>query len=464
MHATAVPTGLRLVWDIRRIGRASPAALAGRRRVRLADLVTFARTHSPYYRRLYRDLPERIEDVRGLPPVTKAGLMACFDDWVTDPLVTRAGVEAFIADPSRVGQWYRGRYLVWTTSGTTGVPAILLQDRRAQDVLAALCVLRGGLVWLEARHLRRLVRRRGHAALVLATTGHAMAVSLAEHARRSGHWVARAIDILPVHQPLTALVRRLNAIKPALLIGYATAIQLLADEQAAGRLHIDPVLVVTVAEGLTTTARQAAAAAFGARIADVYGASEAGVIALSCRRGRLHVNADWVILEAVDAAYQPVSAGQPSHTVLLTNLANRIQPVIRYDLGDSVTVSPTPCPCGNPLPVIFVEGRTNDILAFQTPTGETVRLLPLAIGAVVEETPGVDQFQVLQTAPARLRVRLSVRSGADPGRVWQAVDHRLRAYLAEQGLPDVQIERAAEPPQRDTRSGKFRQVWLAPSG
>jgi hypothetical protein len=111
MRTSAIrPTGLRLFWDIWRAGRASPAALIARRRARLADLVTFARAHSPYYRRLYQDLPAHVEDMRRLPPVTKGELMAHFDDWVTDPAVTRADVEGFIADPARVGQRYRRRY------------------------------------------------------------------------------------------------------------------------------------------------------------------------------------------------------------------------------------------------------------------------------------------------------------------------------------------------------------------
>lgn len=59
----------------------------------------------------------------------------------------------------------------------------------------------------------------------------------------------------------------------------------------------------------------------------------------------LHLNADWVILEPVDAALRPVPPGNPSHSTLLTNLANRVQPIIRYDLGDSVTMLPAPPSC-----------------------------------------------------------------------------------------------------------------------
>jgi phenylacetate-coenzyme A ligase PaaK-like adenylate-forming protein len=67
------------------------------------------------------------------------------------------------------------------------------------------------------------------------------------------------------------------------------------------------------------------------------------VVAYDCGYGSVHVNADWVILEPVDAAYQPVAVGQPSQKVLLTNLANRVQPIIRYEMGDSVTIDPEPC-------------------------------------------------------------------------------------------------------------------------
>jgi hypothetical protein len=68
--------------------------------------VTYARAKSRYYERLYRDLPNDPVVLRDLPPVAKPELMASFDDWVTDPGVTRAGVEAFIANPA----WIAGPY------------------------------------------------------------------------------------------------------------------------------------------------------------------------------------------------------------------------------------------------------------------------------------------------------------------------------------------------------------------
>ena len=54
-----------------------------------------------------------------------------------------------------------------------------------------------------------------------------------------------------------------------------------------------------------------------------------------CRHRRLHVNADWYLVEPVDRRGTPVPPGRPSHTTLITNLANTVLPIIRYDIGDS---------------------------------------------------------------------------------------------------------------------------------
>jgi phenylacetate-CoA ligase len=243
------------------------------------------------------------------------------------------------------------------------------------------------------------------------------------------------------------------------LFGYPTAISLLAQEQKAGRLKINPLLVSTAGERLAPAARTQIKAAFNCLVRESYGASEFPCIAFECSHGWLHVNTDWVILEPVDEAYQPVPAGQLSHTVLVTNLANRVQPLIRYDLGDRVTIRPDPCRCGSPLLAIQVEGRQDDILFLQTPGGETVPLLPLALATVVEETPGVQRFQVIQIAPTVLRVRLEAVPVVDRMHVWEDVVGRLREYLVSHGLSSVSLEYASELPSCDPISGKFRQVW-----
>jgi phenylacetate-CoA ligase len=113
--------------------------------------------------------------------------------------------------------------------------------------------------------------------------------------------------------------------------------------------------------------------------------------------------------------------GQASRTALLTNLANCVQPLIRYDLGDCITVSPAPCSCCSPLPASRVEGRRKAILSFLAPDGQVIQLLPVTLSSLVEKTPGGRQFQVIQKGPATLIIRLEVVPGADGRRVWETI-------------------------------------------
>lgn len=435
-----------------------PTAIAARQRARLADLVRFARARSPLYRERYRHLPADV-DLHDLPPVTKRELMADFDRWATDPAVTRAGAEAFLADETLMGRQYLGRYAVWTSSGISGERGVFVHDRDAIAVYRALTLMRGLVAWMTPRRLWAVLRLGDRVANVVATGGHYVSANMMELARRSRPWPFDRVRVFSAMTPLPELVRELNAFQPAELIGYPTALTLLAGEQLAGRLAIRPALVGYGGEWLAPAARRRIVAAFGGPVRENYGASEFTRFAWGCLHGGLHVSADWAILEPVDEAYRPVPPDQPSHTVLLTNLANRVQPLIRYDLGDSVTLVPGRCACRGPLPRVRVEGRRDEIVYLATPSGEVVPLLPLALLSVVEEAAGVQRCQVIQTGPDTLRVRLETLPEADREQVWTIAAHRLREHLAAQGLPTTRVEQGAEALARHPISGKFRQVW-----
>jgi len=238
---------------------------------------------------------------------------------------------------------------------------------------------------------------------------------------------------------------------------YATVLRALAHERDAGRLAIEPSVLWYGGEWLAPMAREHIERAFGCRVAGDYGASEFLNIAFECERGALHLNDDWVVLEPVDENYDPVPPDTASASVLLTNLANHVQPLVRYELGDSVTVVSKPCACGRPFPVIRVDGRRDEILRLDDAKGHDVQIMPMALCTAVEEGAGVHRFQVVQTGPAALRVRLE--SASRPRNPGARVKDVLAQFLARQGLTHVAIriesgEIAAHPV-----SGKFRQVW-----
>lgn len=444
-----------LVLDARAARKQGREAIARRQRERLAEMVAFARTHSPYYRQLYQGLPARVTDPALVPVTNKIELMARFDDWVTDPAVTLAAARAFVEDPALIGQKLLDRYTVVTTSGTTGARGIFLVDQRCLAVTSAIFARTLG-VWLTPTDVARILTRGARIAMVHATGGH-FASATAAAALRTTRLRRRMIEEFSVHSPMPQLVAGLNRFRPAILAAYASIGALLATEQQAGRLHIHPALIILDAEGLPDPEYTRIANAFHAKVAHSYAASECMFLSYGCHQGWQHVSSDWAILEPVDADRQPVPPGQPSHTVLLSNLAHRVQPILRYDLGDAILVRPDPCPCGDPLPAIRVRGRTADLLTFPARTGEPVTIAPLALSALLDRIPGVELFQIVHTAPADLSIRLRPAPGADAQLVWRKVHTEISRLLADHGLGHVTVTRATEPP-RQTPGGKYRTV------
>lgn len=453
-------TYIGALCDAYRTAHEGRAGAARRQQQRLQDIVSYARARSPYYSRLYRDVPHQQCEIGELPVVTKAELMSHFDDWVTDPAVTRAQIEVFLADPGNIGRDFLGRYVACTTSGASGLPAILLHDHTALIVYNVLgyarslprLMLAPGPVWA-------LLRGRGRLAAVFVTGGHFLGNTMMARRIRKMPWRGRTQHIFSALAPVAELVSDLNAFQPVVLGGYPSALETLAREQQAGRLHIHPVLINAAGETLSAAKRQLIGTAFGCRVGNYYGSSEAVGLTYECAAQRLHVNSDWYILEPVDECNRPVPAGQLSDGVLITNLANRIQPIIRYHMGDRVTIDAEPCTCGSPFPSIYVVGRTDDILTFPTPEGDEVQILPLAIATVAEETAGVASCQLVQRTPSSVTVRLRVENPRDEEAVWAALQKRLADFLSAHGATAVTIEKADQAPLLHPRSGKFRQVY-----
>lgn len=439
---------MRDAFVVKRRGR---EAVSRAQRARLASLIELARARSPFYRQLYRGLPARVEDPAELPSTTKAELMENFDGWTTDRDVTRERVGDFMADPARGGQTFLGRYLVATTSGTTGVPANLVTDRRAFAVADALR-LRALANWLGAADVAKILRARGRMANLAAVGGHFTTVGFASRGRVR----RRTMKLFSVFAPVPELVAELNRWRPSILSGYGSVISLLAAEQEAGRLQIDPVLIASSAEGLSPAEADSVAGAFGAKHRSTYAAAECPFVGHSCELGWIHVNSDWVLLEPVDAEGRPVPPGELSQGALLTNLANAVQPVIRYALNDRVLMRPDPCPCGNPLPAVQVQGRAADLLELGPPEASvTVPALPVTV--ILMGILGIDEFQIVQTGPATLRVRMVISPSADSEEIWRAAIEGLRSFLDARGLAVVEVERASEPPAR-SEGGKLRKI------
>jgi phenylacetate-CoA ligase len=381
--------------------------------------------------------------------------MAAFDDWVTDPAVTKTRVQRFLADPGRAGEAFLDRYAVWTSSGTSGEPGIFIHDARALAVYDALGAVRVRHLESPFAVVSSLFDGERYA-MVAATGGHFAGNAGVARTRMINPALAPRVRMFSIMDPIARLVGALNEFQPTLLVTYPSAALLLAREVERGTLRMQLRELWTGGESLHAIDQQLLSELFRCRVRDDYGSSEFPPIAFGCDRGVMHLNFDWVILEPVDKQFRPVPPGERSHTVLLTNLANFVQPIIRYDLGDSVTILAEPCPCGSPFPAIRVEGRRDDVLLLEAEDGTQVALLPLALSTVLEEEGHLSQFQLIQTGPTSLSLRLDIP--LERKAPWDRALGALLRYTTAQGLPRVHIVRDPHPPSLEPRSGKLRRV------
>ncbi len=448
------------VWELGLTPWLPTAARESLVQQRWDGLVDHARAHAPFYRDLYAALPPGpVAERRLLPVVTKPALMADLDRALAEPRLRGPALAAFIADPARMGEPFAGDCAVWTSSGTSATPGIFVHDARALAIYDAiqLCRFFGlGAGWLRDPQPLGAARY----ALVAATGGHFAGVGMVQRLRSLFPLMRDRWRSFSLMQPVDQLVAQLNAFAPDTLASYPSAAVLLAQEQRAGRLAIAPRRVWTGGECLGAPDLQAIAGAFGATVREEYGASEFPSIAIGCEAGALHVNADWVVLEPVDDHYRPVPAGVASHSVLLTNLANRALPLIRYDLGDSVTLLREPCACGSPLPAIRVLGRVDDCLDLAAADGRQVRLLPLVLATVFEESAGTADFQLAQCTPDGLRLWPGT---TDPARAAQ-VRTALFRHLQSQHLESTRIDLCTAPLWPRGPGGKVRRIRRCVAG
>jgi phenylacetate-CoA ligase len=184
-------------------------------------------------------------------------------------------------------------------------------------------------------------------------------------------------------------------------------------------------------------------------VANGYGGRDAGFIAHECPSGGMHITAEDVIVETVDEAGRLVEAGAAGE-IVITHLATRDFPFIRYRTGDVGIVGYEECACGRGLPLLKeIQGRSTDFVVGQDGTV----MHGLALIYVVRDIPGVRQFKVIQESLKRTRVLLSTDAAfneRDVQTIRKGVCDRLGP------LVEVRVERVREVPRE--ASGKFRYV------
>ena len=206
-------------------------------------------------------------------------------------------------------------------------------------------------------------------------------------------------------EKLDGFIRQIQQIRPKMLFGYPSALAHIASHAekkgiALNNLGIKVAFVTS--ERLYDHQREKIQSVFGCSVANGYGGRDAGFIAHECPHGGMHITAEDIIVEVVDEQGKILPTGELGE-IVVTHLATRDFPFIRYRTGDMGILSDKTCSCGRGLPMLEeIHGRTTDFVVAQDGTV----LHGLALIYVLRDLEGVDAFKIVQDSLEKTTVQI----------------------------------------------------------
>lgn len=409
---------------------------------RLRSLLAEAIAGSPFHARRLGDVHPasfEMENLSSLPVMTKAEMMASYDDVTTDRRLTRALAEDHLSQAGGETRLLLDEYVVMASGGSSGVRGMFTYrwDELAEFLAG---ILRTGL-----RQVASMMGWPFPAPIPIAI----VAAPTSVHATRAAPFLMEGAVATPTFAPATLplreIVERVQAAQPALIAGYTTTIARLADEQVAGRLNVQPRMVVCTSEQLTPELSARIAHGFGAPPTNSFAATEGLTGSAPPGADVFSFASDLAIVEFVDEHDQPVGLGEAAHHVLVTNLFNRTQPLIRYRLDDRMTaLEPLATPAHQRA---RLEGRSDDYVTF-----DGVAIHPLTIRSTLLRHPAVIEYQVT-SAPSSLAVAVVLGGPLDASALEADLTAALVAAGARKGSVSCAVVEALA---RDPATGKVR--------
>ncbi|HQV14450.1 MAG TPA: AMP-binding protein [Denitromonas sp.] len=395
---------------------------------RLRAFLADVGTHVPFYRQVFSEAGfdpakmSRVADLQRLPFLTKP--------------VIRANTDALRADDAR-------GLARFNTGGSSGEPLIFFigDERVTHDVAAKWRATRWWDVDIGDREI--------------VVWGSPIELGAQDRVRQFRDALMRT-ELMPAFEmsetKLDGFVARIRARRPAMLFGYPSAISHIARHAKKRGIRLDDLgvrVVFVTSERLYDDQRESIERLFGCPVANGYGGRDAGFIAHQCPSGSMHITTEDIVVEIVDASGQVLPPGQ-SGEIVVTHLATRDFPFIRYRTGDIGVLEDTPCACGRGLPVLKeIQGRSTD---FVIALDGTV-MHGLSLIYVLRDIPAVRAFKIIQETLTLTRVQVEPGEGFSDRDV-VAIQSGLQARLGASVL--IQVEKVAQVAAE--RSGKFRYV------
>ena len=394
---------------------------------KLRKLLRFAWEHSAYYRAVFERAGITEEQLDTLPlscfpTIDKQALLEHFDELVTVPDLKQENLREFDAREAADRKPYQGKYHVVHSSGSTGKPGYFVYDEDAWSQML-LGIIRAALWGMSMPQILRLMMKRPRIVYIAATDGRyggAMAVG------DGIDGVGAKQMYLDIKTPVAEWIRQIREFQPNIVIGYPSAVKILAQLMENGEVGLDAERVISCGEPLGTSLRTYLEKIFRTQVVNFYGSSESLALGVETnpKDGMLLFD-DMNVIEVENGV------------MYLTCLYNYAQPLIRYRLSDRLTLK---APEGGELPftrAVGLLGRNEDVLWFEDGRGNREFLHPLAIEGFCID--GLKDYQFRQTTKDTFEMYAETDRSASREYIRQEMLHQMRKILKEKKLEYVQF-------------------------
>ena len=242
---------------------------------KLRKLLRFAWEHSAYYRAAFEKAGITEEQLDTLPlfcfpTIEKQMLLEHFDELVTVTDLKQENLREFDAGEAADRKPYQGKYHVVHSSGSTGKPGYFVYDEDAWRQML-LGIIRAALWGMSMPQILRLLMKRPRIVYIAATDGrYGGAMAVGDGTRGVG----ASQLYLDIKTPVTECIRQLKAFRPNIVIGYPSAIKILAQLMENGEVSLDAERVISCGEPLGRSLRTYLENIFRTQVVNFYGASE----------------------------------------------------------------------------------------------------------------------------------------------------------------------------------------------
>lgn len=161
--------------------------------------------------------------------------------------------------------------------------------------------------------------------------------------------------------------------------------------------------IFPTAETVTDEMRSTIERFFKTKIFNQYASSEGAPFIFECSNGNLHLELQSGVFEVLDENNNPTRSGR----LVVTSFTNEGTPLIRYDIGDSITLeNPSKvCDCGNNNPLVTeILGRIDDYIY----SPEVGKINLGNVSNTLKDTTGIIRFQAIQNTLDKIVILIEV--------------------------------------------------------